>query len=173
LWLAWCWFWFSSIPFSVRNGGVFVLAGAVGGKVKISGVFSDLKMSVGAVFFAGGMCFFSFFLSAAVQARDCGDCGDSGVLCATVVGLVLVLGSLPFHSIPSVSAAEELVFWLAGAVGGKARISGVFVLVIVDVVMLVDAVFFAGGLLSFVLSFFPLVLLLPRGSILVRSEVCV
>jgi hypothetical protein len=64
LWLAWCWFWFSSIPFSVRNGGVFVLAGAVGGKVKISGVFSDLKMSVGAVFFVGVFVlwfFFSFF----------------------------------------------------------------------------------------------------------------
>jgi Ca2+/Na+ antiporter len=60
------WFWFSSIPFhsiSVRSGGVFVLAGAVG-KAKISGVFLDVAMLVGAVFFAGGVLSFvrSLFL---------------------------------------------------------------------------------------------------------------
>ena len=51
--------------------------------------------------------------------------------------------------------------WLAGAVGCKVKISGVFL----DVAMLVCAVFFAGGVLSFVRSLFPL-LLLPCGSIM-------
>jgi hypothetical protein len=55
--------------------------------------------------------------------------------------LVLVL----FHSIPSVSATEEFVCWLAGAVGGKVKISGI----VLDVAMLVGAVFFAGGVFSF------------------------
>jgi hypothetical protein len=64
-----------------------------------------------------------------VQARDC---GDSGVLYAIVVGLVLgvwclVLGAwFWISSIPSVSAAEDFLCWLAGAVGCKVKISGVF-----------------------------------------------
>ena len=75
----------------------------------------------------------------------------------------LVLGawfsSIPFHSIPSVSAAEEFVF------GAKAKISGVFL----DMAMLVGAVFSSGGVFSFVGSFvlsFFLLMLLPRDSIL-------
>ena len=70
LWLARCLvFGFGSLPFhsiSVRSGGVFVLAGAVG-KAKISGVFLDMVMLVGAVFLLV-VCFRSFFVSAAAVA---------------------------------------------------------------------------------------------------------
>ena len=71
------------------------------------------------------------------------DCGWLGAWC-------LVLGAW-FSSIPSVSAAEEFVCWPFDAVGGRAKISGVFL----DVAILVGAVFFAGGVFSaFVGSFF-------------------
>ena len=81
--------------------------------------------------------------------------------------LVLRFGSLLFHSIPPVSAAEEFVCWLAGAVGGRTKISGVFWmwrcwLVLCSLLVLC---FRRSLVRSFFLSFFVL-LLLPRDSIL-------
>jgi hypothetical protein len=82
-----------------------------------------------------------------VQARDC---GDSGVLYAIVVGLVLgvwclVLGAwFWISSIPSVSAAEDF-FVLAG---WRSRLQGKDQWCVFWI--------FAGGVFSFVRSFFPL-----------------
>ena len=104
-----------------------------------------------------------------VQARDCGDSGvvfkqeivEIVVYCTRLWlawCLVLGFGSLPFHQCPQ--RRSLCAGWLAQSAARQRS-----VVCFLDVAMLVGAVFFAGGVLSFVRSFFPL-LLLPCGSIM-------
>ena len=95
-----------------------------------------------------------------------------GVLCAIVVGLVvgawcLVLGSIPLHSI---SVRSGGACFLAGWCSRRQGEDQWCVFGFEDVGWRCVLCWCFRAL---VLSFFPLLLLLPRGSILVLSEVCV